>query len=407
MGRWAVTMVWLATMACIPVQAQATLSLPEALVAARERAPQLQAARAQIEASEAAFAIARQRPNPSLSVEAENFRGSGPYRGSRLRETTASLEWPLEFGGKRAARMALAGAGQALADSEAWLAEATVLADTTTAFIDLLAAQRRVELATERAQWAEQLLHAASIRVESGKAAPLEVQRAQIEHMQAQQDTASAQRQMQQAQQQLQQRTGLNIDTLIAPWFEQTETDSDEPAATAPALARSRAELAAAEAGILQARRERIPDLSVSLGLRRFEESHDTATVLALTIPLPLRNTGAAQVRQARAEYARAQAQHTAAQQDAERALRAAQMEIEDTRAAAIANAARESLAVETARMARIGYREGKLSQLDVIEAERSLSQTRSAVVDALHAFHLARNHLALLYGQRTPLYPQ
>jgi len=237
------------------------------------------------------------------------------------------------------------------------------------------------------------------------KAAPLDIQRAQLEHMQAQQDAASAQRQMQQAQQHLRQWTGLNTDTLTAPWFDQTETGTAQPTTTAPALARSRAELTAAEAGIAQAKRERIPDISVRLGLRRFAESRDTATVLALTIPLPLRNTGAAQVRQARAEYTRAEAQHTAAQQDTERALLRAQMEIEDTRAAAIATSARQTLAIEAARIARIGYREGKLSQLDVIEAERSLSQTRSAVVAALHAFHLARNRLALLHGQRTPLY--
>jgi len=404
MGRWAVLMMCLA---CWPVQAQDGLSLPEAWAAARERAPQMQAVRAQVEASEAAWAVARQRPNPSLSVEAENFRGSGAYRGSALRETTATLEWPLELGGKRAARMALAGAGQALADSEARLTEAEVLADTTTAFIDLIAAQQRADLADERAQWAGQLLHAATVRVDAGKAAPLEVQRAQLEQMQAQQEADSARRQVQQARQQLQQWTGLDAHTLSTPWFEHTDTAPDEPETTSPTLARRQAELAAAEAGITQARRERIPDISLGFGLRRFEESGDTATVLSLTIPLPLRNTGSAQVRQARAEYARAQAVHSAAQQEHQRAIFAARMEIEDARAAATATSARETLALEAARIARIGYREGKLSQLDVIEAERSLSQTRSAAVDARAAFHLARNRLALLYGQRVPLYQE
>ena len=44
--------------------------------------------------------------------------------------------------------------------------------------------------------------------------------------------------------------------------------------------------------------------------------------------------------------------------------------------------------------IARIGYREGKFGQLDLLEAERTLGETRSAAIDALAAFHIAKAQL-------------
>jgi cobalt-zinc-cadmium efflux system outer membrane protein len=53
--------------------------------------------------------------------------------------------------------------------------------------------------------------------------------------------------------------------------------------------------------------------------------------------------------------------------------------------------------AQEAARIARIGYREGKFGQLDLLEAERTLAETRAATIDALAAYHDARARLERL----------
>ena len=47
--------------------------------------------------------------------------------------------------------------------------------------------------------------------------------------------------------------------------------------------------------------------------------------------------------------------------------------------------------ATESARIARIGYREGKFGQLDLLDAEGTLSETRTAAIDALAAYHDAQ----------------
>ncbi len=49
-------------------------------------------------------------PNPSVSIDTENALGSGPYRGFGESDTTIAFSMPVELGGKRSARVAVADA---------------------------------------------------------------------------------------------------------------------------------------------------------------------------------------------------------------------------------------------------------------------------------------------------------
>ena len=51
----------------------------------------------------------------------------------------------------------------------------------------------------------------------------------------------------------------------------------------------------------------------------------------------------------------------------------------------------------EAARIARIGSREGKFGQLELLDAERTLSETRRAAIDALLNYHSALAQLERL----------
>lgn len=57
----------------------------------------------------------------------------------------------------------------------------------------------------------------------------------------------------------------------------------------------------------------------------------------------------------------------------------------------------RRRAAQEAARIACIGYREGKFGQLDLLDAERTLAETRLAAIDALAAYQNARAQLERL----------
>jgi cobalt-zinc-cadmium efflux system outer membrane protein len=115
-------------------------------------------------------------------------------------------------------------------------------------------------------------------------------------------------------------------------------------------------------------------------------------------MPIPLFNNGRAAVAQARAQRAQAQAQRRMTALDIEQAITDAQAEADNAATTArMASGPALAAAQEAARIARIGYREGKFGQLDLLDAERTLSQTRIAAIDALAAYHYARAQLERL----------
>jgi len=120
-----------------------------------------------------------------------------------------------------------------------------------------------------------------------------------------------------------------------------------------------------------------------------------TAAVIGLSVPLPLFNSGRAAIDQARAERTRAEALARAAELDANGAVIKTEAERDNAASAArAANGPALAGAQEAARIARIGYREGKFGQLDLLEAERALADTRTAAIDALATYHDAQARL-------------
>jgi len=100
----------------------------------------------------------------------------------------------------------------------------------------------------------------------------------------------------------------------------------------------------------------------------------------------------------ANAQRDQADANRRLATLDADQAIATAAAEAANA-ATRARNANGPSLAAarEAARIARIGYREGKFGQLDLLEAERTLAETRIAAIDALAAYHDAQAQLARL----------
>ena len=186
------------------------------------------------------------------------------------------------------------------------------------------------------------------------------------------------------------------------PWFDQVERRygpllPPDPAGTL-ALAAANADLASASAQVRLAKAQRVPDLTVSAGARRLEATNDTAAVFSLSVPLPFFNGGGAALEHAHAERLRAEAQKRVTAQDVAQAIAEAQAELANAAtSAATATGPALAAAEEAARIARIGYREGKFGQLDLLDAERTLAETRSNAIEALSAYHNAQAQLERL----------
>lgn len=379
-----------------PIPTSPSLTLEQALTLAGAIAPTLQAATAGVRAAEAGRTVAGYRPNPTIIAEAENVAGSGQYRGVRSAETTAGLAFPIELGGKRSARIAVADAIGDRARIGTALAGADLRLAITQLYIEATSAERRIVTAREQARIAREALRAAGVRVQAGRASPLEQQRADVLRINAETAVERAQRLAEVARDNLARRIGRPLTgPLDLAWFDRVEGYGPmrpiEPAGTL-ALAATRADLTTAEAQVRLARSQRVPDVTLSASARRLEATNDVAAVFGVSIPLPVFNNGRAAISRARAQSDQADALRRAAELDSAQAIASAEAEVANA-ATSARNASGPALAAatEAARIARIGYREGKFGQLDLLDAERTLSETRTAAIDALAAYHDAQ----------------
>lgn len=380
------------------------LTLEQAIAVAGGAAPSTEAANAGIEAAQANRTVAGLRPNPVAQAQVENVMGSGPYSGLRSAETTMGIALPIELGGKRVARVAVANAQLSRAELETAVVAADIRFQVTGLYVAAVAADRRLEAARDQLRIAEDALRAAKVRVQAGRASPLEEQRADVARINAAASLERAARLAEVARLNLARRLGRPIEgpfdvTLLDRLPVATYGPMIAPSASGTlTLAAADADLAVADAGIRLARANRVPDLNIGPALRRLEATNDTAAVFSVSIPIPLFSNGKAAVAQASAERTRAEARRRMTALDVEQAIDEAQAEAANAETTArAATGPALAAAQEAARIARIGYREGKFGQLDLLDAERTLADTRIAAIDALANYQNARARLERL----------
>ncbi|SEH11554.1 outer membrane protein, cobalt-zinc-cadmium efflux system [Sphingopyxis sp. YR583] len=380
------------------------LTLDEAVVLAGGSAPAAEAASAGVDAADAGRRIAGLRPNPALAVEVENFVGTGPYSGVNGADVTASVAIPIELGGKRQARIGVADAEAFRARLAQSIAGADIRLQVTELYIEAAAAEVRVAVAEDRFRIAGDTARAATIRVQAGRASPLEQERAEVARLTAEADAGKARRIADAVRANLGRRIGrpatgpIDVAVLGGPGRGAMGPPRPATATGTLALAAADADLKIADAGVAFARSQRVPDLTVGPGVRRIEATNDVAAIFSVSVPLPLLNNGRAAVDQASANRRRADARRRMTVLDVEQQIAEVEVEAQNAAEAAhVASGPALSAAMEAARIARIGYREGKFGQLELLDAERVLTEMRVASIDALATYQLAKARLERL----------
>jgi cobalt-zinc-cadmium efflux system outer membrane protein len=165
----------------VPPEPSGVLRLEDALAAVLLRSPELAADAYEVRAREAALLQAGAHPNPSLSLELEDFAGSGQFNGFESAQTTLLLGQLVELGGKRAARIEVARGDRDLAAWDFEVRRIDVLVRTAGAFVDVLAAQDRHRLAEEAVELARSMQGVATRRLRAGIASPAEEIRAGVQ----------------------------------------------------------------------------------------------------------------------------------------------------------------------------------------------------------------------------------
>lgn len=375
-------------------------SLAEALAMAEQGSPQKNAWAATVFAAQADVEQARLLPNPELSIAAENFAGSGDYAAGRSVELSVGVSQPIELGGKRAARVEVAERGVAVAQAETELRRLDLRQQVAEAFVDATAAARAVELERDRVALAADIAGAAQERYSAGKEPQIQADKAGLAKAAAAAALQRAQRDFAAARKRLAALLGQEeIDFVVdRSWFE------DIGAAPAPGaeagqgrgeLALLQAELAQKQAEIESLRADAVPNMVLGAGVTRFADTDDTAFLASVSIPLPVFNRNQGAVLRARHEVEQIQARTAAARLTlaadlvgAREGFAAAWTEA-DTLKRQILPGAERAFAT-----AREGYRAGKFTYLDVLDAQRTLTDAREQFNQALRAIHVRRAQL-------------
>ena len=378
----------------------APLTLEAAIDLALRANPTLRAAGSEVAAQEGALAQAGALPNPELELLREG-------EGSSSRTTTATLNIPIELGGKRAARVEAARHEGALAAIALEAERDKVRADAAAAFHDVVAAQERERMARELVALAGRALAAAGKRVEAGTLSPVEETRARVAQGSARIEALQAGRDLEGARIRLAALWGGDARQLSiqapqaaalspAPPLDQLLAQLDR----SPAMRHARAQVGQREALARLERARRTPDVNVIVGAQREGPDTRNRAVLGLSVPLPLfnRNDGAVLDALRRVDKARDQ-------QDAEGVrLRAELAQAHARLTAALIECALISTEIlpgaeDAERAANRGFELGKFGLIDVLDAQRVLAQSKNQYLNAVLDAHRAAADIARLLG--------
>lgn len=390
------------------------LTLRQALSLVLLRNPQLSAFSGEERAAEARIIAAAAIPNPSVSIEVENFGGRNERRGFRSAETTLALGQLIELGGKRSGRIRVAGLQRDLARWDYETTRVDVLARTVQAFVDVLAAQRRQLLAKRQFELAKQVSASVGARVQAGSESPVEGRRSDVVLTTRRVELDESRRSLDRAQ--------ISLAALWAgrPQFETAEGDFDRIAdlptldtllnavAGNPDLARWTAEIGLREATIELQRAQKTPDFTVNAGIRRSGDTDDTAFIVGISVPIPVFGANPGGVAEARSNLAVALERRRAAE---------VAVSAELTRAyESLTGAARTvellgndgmpgaKAAFEAAQQA---YRSGKFGLLQVLDAQRALIEVEDRYIGALAEYHKSAAEVERLTGSPLNGLPQ
>lgn len=391
------------------------LTLRQALALALARNPDLAAFSWDVRIGEARMLQAGLRPNPEVGLGVENILGTGDFRAAREAQTTLQLSQLIELGGKRTERMKEADLARDLAGWDYETRRIEVLAWTAEAFVEVLTLQRHLELAEESVRLAEDVGRTVAERVAAAKTFVVEKTKAGVALASAQLERDQTQRALSAARQQLAANWGTT-----QPRFERVEGNLEnlEPIppqeqllvklAQNPELARWATELLQREAALRVEKSKAVPDLTVVGGYRRLPDlagasgPNNDSLLVGISIPWPLHNKNQGGIREAGYRVAKAKEEHRAAELrvttelgQAWQQLAAASAEVEALKAKILPGAQ------ETFQTLSQYYRDGRLSYLEVLDAQRTYFGAQEQYFRALRDYHTAVIAIERLIGER------
>ena len=376
------------------------LSLAKAIELALEGNPEVAAAKRQWEATEGQVLQGRSRPNPELAYSLEDAR-------SKTRTQSWQLNLPLELGGKRAARTKAAEKSREQAQAQLAELKATVRANVAAAYFDVLTAQERLVLARDSAALAKSSTDTVAKRVAAGKVSPVEESKARVAEAGVRVELAQAASEQRNALSRLFALLG-RIDTPFTVLEGKAENLPSVPSladlqpliSSAPGVVLARIEVDRRKALTDLEQSKRVPDVTVSVGMQRSNETQRNVLLFGVSVPLPVfdRNQGNLLEALKLEDKARDELQAATVRLHSEVAQARERL---STIIAEVLSLKQDVLpgAKSAYDAATIGFENGKFNFLEVLDAQRTYFTAKSQYLKALGEAHRAAADIDRLLG--------
>jgi cobalt-zinc-cadmium efflux system outer membrane protein len=382
--------------------ATGSLTLQAAMERAFQANPTIAAARLGRAVSLAGLAVASERPNPEATLEIEK----------ETPKQSVGVAVPLEFGGKRARRIAVSEAAIRASDAEIAATVVQVRNDVRRAYFEVLVADARLAVLHELRELAQRARGAAQARFEAGDAPRLEVLQADLALAASENEATAAEGVVSAARSRLNSVLALPLDT-VQPLS--TSIDAGGPVVTSAVLdlvRRGSAELMVLDRRIEEQRAKlalahalRVPDVTPTATLTRDaqpEFNYGWRAGIAVTLPILTTHRAGVMVEES-----------TLAQLTAERQAALRRIDADVAAAAAMAEAQRLAYtryrdvilpqAQQVEQLAQDSYKVGQTGIGALLQALQAARDVRLRSLDAVSQFQTALADLERAVGAPLP----
>jgi cobalt-zinc-cadmium efflux system outer membrane protein len=373
------------------------LTLDGAIRLALESNPQLRAANSQIDSAAGRAYQSKLWANLELELSVEDWPTSGG--GFTDAKKLVGVSQTVPFPGKKKLDSRIGSLGMRVSQAEYGVQRVDLVREVKTAFFEVLAAARLVEVARELVAVSESSATTARKRVQAGAAADQEQLRAEIPLEEAKTELAGFEREQEIGRQKLAMLLGRP--DLQTATFAGTLTESanlsvleNGPAqwlARHPSVMAARASKERTEAEYRRARLEPYPD--VKLGAAGGQDAGGGGSIVqfTLSVPVPIIDRSKGRKQEVHANVSVAEAELAAVEH---RLLRDWGMASQRLRTAVeqVSNYRERILpkANEALRLLQRGFEEGKFGFIDLLDTQRTAAQVRLAYQQKLLELNIA-----------------
>jgi cobalt-zinc-cadmium efflux system outer membrane protein len=346
---------------------------------AREATPRLDVERGSVAMAAADRRTAGELANPSLTLGREKPTGGGATLFDGDRVDSVGLEMPLKAPGLRSARIRSADHSLSAARFQAQAHVNTLAADAGEAFIELMLAQRQVDVLASAEKELNVLHNVVEARQQNGVSSQYDLLRLNVEMANWHGRLHEAQTDVLERQARLATLLGFSAWQPVAVGDLRALAEQLRPdeaifdVTTHPALKAATAEQASAESRVQLAERERLPEISLDIDKNRTTAPFGASRHIGVTVEVPIMNR-----RQGALDHARAEADAAAA----ERRITEAELRTDLTRSTSIAAERQRVLEQFDAQvtghlpelkdMAEVAYRVGNTPMVELLDAART-----------------------------------